>query len=208
MKTRITNLLAGTVSVMMMIMSSISAYATDNVITSEAGAKSADVAVTANVSSNFKVKLPMAIELQELDEESEWGPVFASPKNTKIGVQGVLYGKCLKIAVKDVRPNSLTFDKENKLTLGQATYDAEAGTYSVENEDGAVSADVTLAYHKFYPASYDISGVEDATNIVSGGVTEVYTEYDFGVSTTSKVTADSNTLYYGKLTFCVSTEEY
>lgn len=208
MKKTMTTVMAGMVSAAMIMVNAFPAYAADNVISSESATRSADVAVTATVASNFKVKLPMAIELKETKDQADWGPVFASPESTKVGVQGVLYGKCLKIAVKDVRTDSLTYDKENVLTLGQATYDSEAGTYKVASESGAVSADVDLEYHMFYPESYDVTGIEDATNIVPGGLTDVYTNYDFGISTTSKVTADSNTLYYGKLTFCITTEDY
>lgn len=208
MRKTVTNVMASMASVVMIMANVFPSYAADNVISSESESRAADVAVTATVASNFKVKLPMAIELKETKDASDFGPVFKSPESTKVGVQGILYGKCLKISVKDVRPNSLTYDKENLLTLGQATYDEKTGTYNVASEDGAVSADVDLAYHKFYPESYDVSGVEDATNIVPGGLSDVYTNYDFGVKTTSKVSADSNTLYYGKLTFCITTEDY
>lgn len=208
MRKTVTNLMAGMASAVVIMTNAFPAYAADNVISSDSGSRSADVAVTASVASNFKVKLPMAIELKETKDAADYGPVFESPESTKVGVQGILYGKCLKISVKDVRPNSLTYEKENQLTLGQATYDESTGTYNVASEDGAVSADVELDYHNFYPASYDVSGVEDATNIVPGGLSDVYTNYNFGVRTTSKVSADSNTLYYGKLTFCITTEDY
>lgn len=187
---------------------SIQAYAAENVIDSTNGSKSADVAVTATVSSSYKVKLPMDIELSESKEMASFGPVFTSPKSTKVGVQGVLYGKYLNIAVKDVREGSNTFDKENKLTLAHATYDTEKGIYEVANENGAVTADLTMQYHKFYPSSYNVSGIEDATNIVSGGMTDAYTDYDFNVTTTSKVSADGPTLYYGKMTFFITTVDY
>lgn len=208
MRKTMTTVMAGLVSAAMIMVNTFPAYAADSIISSESSTRSADVAVTATVASYFKVKLPMAIELKETKDQAEWGPIFASPESTKVGVQGVLYGKCLKISVKDVRTDSVTYDKENVLTLGQATFDAESGTYNVASENGAVSADVDLEFHKFYPESYDVSGIEDATNIVPGGLTEVYTNYDFNISTTSKVSADSNTLYYGKLTFCITSEDY
>lgn len=201
-------MLAGVVCAATVITSSVTSLAADNVIESGNGVKSADVKVTATVASNYKVKLPMDIELKEQEKPGVNGPVFSSPKSTKIGVQGVLYGKYLNIAVKDVRTGSATFDEENKLTLAHATYDKENGVYEVVNEDGAVSADLNMKYHKFYPTSYDVSGIQDATNIVSGGVTDAYTDYDFNVTTTSKISADGPTLYYGKMTFFITTVEY
>lgn len=197
--------LAGVVCAATVITSAVPVFAAENVIGSETESKTAEVAVTATVSSNFKVKLPMAIELEEQEEVGEFGPVFASPKTTKIGVQGVLYGKYLNIAVKDVRTGSGTFEQEDKLTLAHAIYDKETGIYEVISEDGAVTADLDLQYHKFYPAAYNIKGASDATNIVAGGATDVYTNYDFGVTTTSRISADGPTLYYGKMTFFITT---
>lgn len=201
----IKRILAGVVCAATVFVGSMPAFAAENVIGSENENKTADVAVTATVASSFKVKLPMAIELEEQAEAGEYGPVFSSPETTKIGVQGVLYGKYLNIAVKDVREGSDTFDQENKLTLAHANYDSETGIYEVISEEGAVSADIGLQYHKFYPADHKVNGVTDATNIVSGGSTDVYTNYDFDVTTTSRISADGPTLYYGKMTFFIST---
>ncbi|MBP3278253.1 MAG: hypothetical protein J6M44_04770, partial [Butyrivibrio sp.] len=74
--------LAGVVCAATVITSAVPVFAAENVIGSETESKTAEVAVTATVSSNFKVKLPMAIELEEQEEVGEFGPVFASPKTT------------------------------------------------------------------------------------------------------------------------------
>ncbi len=183
----------------------IPAFAADNVITSTGETKSADVAVTATVESSYKVRLPMSIELKESADMGDFGPVFTSAKKGKVGVQGVLYGKYLNISVKDARTGSKTYDQENKLTLAKAKYDEKKGTYEVKNEDDAVSAVMKMEFSKFYPARYDVSGIDGATMIAENGNADGYTDYDFNICTTSKITADGPTLYYGKMTFFIST---
>ncbi len=197
---KIKNMFTGIMSAVMIMSMAIPVCAADQTISSDDTDKTKNVAVTATVTSSFKVKLPMAIELAETGEVEDYGPVFASPSSIKIGVQGNLYGKYLNLAVKDSRSNSATFNQTDKLTLGQATYDASAGTYDVASEEGAVTASVDPTFHKFYPISVTTLPDEDSTNIISGGASETFTEYPFTVRTTSRVTADGTTLYYGSLT--------
>lgn len=192
--------ITGIMAAAMIMGAALPVCAADQTITSDDTDKTRDVAVTATVTSSFKVRLPMAIELEETGEVEDYGPVFGSSDAYKIGVQGNLYGKYLSLAVKDSRTNSATYNQVDKLTLGQATYDSGAGTYDVASEEGAVSASVSPIFHKFYPNSVTTLPDEDSTNIISGGTSETFTEYPFTVRTTSRVTADGTTLYYGSLT--------
>ena len=196
--------ITGIIAATMIMGAALPVCAADQTITSDDTNKTRDVAVTATVVSSFKVRLPMAIELEETDEVEDYGPVFESPSSIKIGVQGNMYGKYLNLAVKDSRTNSATYNQADKLTFGQATYNSGAGTYDVASEEGSVTASVDPTFHKFYQVSVTTLPDDDSTNIVSGGASETFTEYPFSVRTTSRVTADGTTLYYGAITVSAS----